>query len=239
MWRATHPRDRRRRLHRLQLRAPPPRPHRRGGDRAGQADVRREPGRAGRPAPTSGSGWSSATSPTRRWSTRSSPSTTRWCTSPRSRTTTTPSRPDAVRADQPGRHVHRPRGGAEGRGPAAPRLHRRGVRRPRARRPRRFTEDSPTDRAAPTPPPRRAPTTWCGRGSAASACGRRSRAAPTTTAPGSTSRSSSPARSPTSSTAVGRGSTAPARTSATGSTSTTTARRCWRSSSAAGSARPT
>ena len=44
-------------------------------------------------------------------------------------------RPVAVRADQPRRHVHAPRGGAQARRPAAPHLHRRGLRRPRARRP--------------------------------------------------------------------------------------------------------
>ena len=44
-------------------------------------------------------------------------------------------RPVAVPADQHHRHVHDPRGGAEARRPAAPHLHRRGVRRPRARRP--------------------------------------------------------------------------------------------------------
>ena len=40
--------------------------------------------------PATASSWSSATSPTPRSSTRSSPSTTRWCTSPPSHTTTTP-----------------------------------------------------------------------------------------------------------------------------------------------------
>ena len=44
-------------------------------------------------------------------------------------------RPVAVRAHQPRRHVHDPRGGAQARRPAAPHLHRRGVRRPRTRRP--------------------------------------------------------------------------------------------------------
>ncbi len=64
--------------------------------------------------------------------------------------------------------------------------------------PTRFDEDTalPT-RAAPTPPPRPAPTTWSARGCAASASGQRSPTARTTTAPGSTSRSSSRARSPT------------------------------------------
>ena len=44
-------------------------------------------------------------------------------------------RPQPVHPDQPRRHVHDPRGGPQGRHPAAPRLHRRGLRRPRARRP--------------------------------------------------------------------------------------------------------
>ncbi len=44
-------------------------------------------------------------------------------------------RPRAVRADQPRRHVHDPRGRAPPRRAAAPHLHRRGLRRPRARRP--------------------------------------------------------------------------------------------------------
>ena len=44
-------------------------------------------------------------------------------------------RPGAVRAHQPGRDVHASGGGPQGRDPAAPHLHRRGVRRPRARRP--------------------------------------------------------------------------------------------------------
>ena len=67
--------------------------------------------------------------------------------------------------------------------------------------PARSPSRRPTTPAAPTPPRRRAPTTWSGPGCAASGSGPRSRTAPTTTAPGSTSRSSSPARSPTSSTA--------------------------------------
>ena len=44
-------------------------------------------------------------------------------------------RPLAVRADQPDRHVHAARGGAPPRRALPPHLHRRGVRRPRARRP--------------------------------------------------------------------------------------------------------
>ncbi len=93
--------------------------------------------------------------------------------------------------------------------------------------PKRFTEDTPynpsvavlLDQGRLRPPGARL-------GALASACGRRSRTAPTTTGRGSTSRSSSRARSPTSSTASARSSTARARTSATGSTPTTTARRC-------------
>ena len=43
--------------------------------------------------------------------------------------------PDAVRPDQPGRHLRAARGGPQGRRPVPPRLDRRGVRRPRPRRP--------------------------------------------------------------------------------------------------------
>ena len=68
---------------------------------------------------------------------------------------------------------------------------------------------------------------------------RRCRTAPTTTGPTSTSRSSSPARSPTCCRASSPSSTARASTCATGSTSTTTTTPSSRSSSRAGSARPT
>ena len=44
-------------------------------------------------------------------------------------------RPDPVRADQPGRHVHAARGGPPARRALPPHLHRRGLRRPRPRRP--------------------------------------------------------------------------------------------------------
>ena len=63
--------------------------HRRSRHRARQADLRRQPGGARRSSRRTGSSWSSATSPTPRWSTRWSPRTTRSCTSPPSRTTTT------------------------------------------------------------------------------------------------------------------------------------------------------
>ena len=86
---------------------------------------------------------------------------------------------------------------------------------------------------------RPAPTCWCAPGCARSASPPRSRTARTTTARTSTSRSSSRARSPTCSPACGPSCTAPARTCATGSTSTTTTPPCGRSSTAAGSARPT
>ena len=71
--------------------------------------------------------------------------------------------------------------------------------------PERFTEDTAVQPvAARTPRPRPAPTCWSAPGSAASACGPRSPTAPTTTGRTSTSRSSSRARSPTCSTASGR-----------------------------------
>ena len=114
-------------------------------------------------------------------------------------------RPAPVHPHQPGRHLHDPRGGAQAR-------HARSTTSP----PTRCTATSSsttrsgsprtrrTTRAARTPRPRPAPTTWSAPGCAASACRRRSPTAPTTTARGSTSRSSSRARSPTSSTAAGR-----------------------------------
>ena len=49
--------------------------------------------------------------------------------------------PAAVRADQRRRHVHAARGGAPARRAAAPRLDRRGLRRPRARRPGALPRD--------------------------------------------------------------------------------------------------
>ena len=136
-------------------------------------------------------------------------------------------RPVAVRADQPDRHLHAARGRAQARRALPPHLDRRGLRRPRARRPEAVHRGHAVqpvsavllDQGRLRPPGARL-------GAVASACARRSPTAPTTTARGSTSRSSSRARSPTSSTASARSSTARARTSATGSTPTTTARRC-------------
>ena len=85
-------------------------------------------------------------------------------------------RPVAVRPDQPRRHLHAARGGPQARRAVPPHLHRRGLRRPRARRP---GASSPrprrTTRPARTPRPRPAPTCWCAPGCARSACGRRSR----------------------------------------------------------------
>ena len=101
-------------------------------------------------------------------SSRWSPASTRSCTTRPSRTTTT-------RLDDPGpfiqhqhrRHLHAARGGPQARQALPPHLHRRGVRRPRARRP---ASGSPrtrrTTRRARTPPPRPAPTTWSAPGCA-------------------------------------------------------------------------
>ena len=107
-------------------------------------------------------------------------------------------RPVAVRAHQPRRHVHDPGGGAAARRAAAPHLHRRGVRRPRARRPDEVHPGAPrTTRPARTARPRPDRTCWCGPGCARSASTPRSRTARTTTGRTSTSRSSSRDRSPT------------------------------------------
>ena len=51
--------------------------------------------------------------------------------------------------DQHRRHVHDPRGGAEARRAAAPHLHRRGLRRPRARRPGQVHRDDPVQPVEP------------------------------------------------------------------------------------------
>ena len=110
---------------------------------------------------------------------------------------------------------------------APPRLHRRGLRRPRARRPDAVhrghaVHPSPPvlrDQGRLRPPRARV-------GPLVRACGRLCRTARTTTGRASTSRSSSPGRSPTSSTGSGPSCTATGATSATGSTSTTTTTRC-------------
>ena len=92
-----------------------------------------------------------------------------------------------------------------------PHLHRRGLRRPRARRPERSSPRTrrTTRRSPYSVDQGRLRPAGAGLGALASACRRRSRTARTTTAPASTSRSSSRARSPTSSTASGPSSTAP------------------------------
>ena len=94
--------------------------------------------------------------------------------------------------------------------------------------PKKFTEDTPYNPSSPYSLDQgRLRPAGAGVGALASACGRRSRTAPTTTGRASTSRSSSRARSPTSSTACGPSSTAPGSTCATGSTSTTTTTAVW------------
>ena len=95
--------------------------------------------------------------------------------------------------------------------------------------PARFTEThARTTRPARTPPPRPAPTCWCGPGSRSfGVAGDHLELLEQLRPATSTSRSSSRARSPTSSTASSPSSTARARTSATGSTSTTTTPPCW------------
>ena len=129
-------RHRWRRLHRLQLRAPRRRAHRRPGHRPRQADLRRQPARRWPTCPPTGSSWSSATSPTPPRSSRWWPPTTRSCTSRPSRTTTTPSTTPSpfIRTNLVGTFTLL-EAVRKARRPVPPRLHRRGVRRPRARRP--------------------------------------------------------------------------------------------------------
>ena len=149
-------------------------------------------------------------------------------------------RPVAVRRGQRASAPTGCSGGPPARRPAAPRVDRRGLRRPRARRPGAVHRaDAVQPVQSRTPRPRRRPTCWCARGCGPSASARRCRTARTTTGRSSTSRSSSRARSPTCCRASSRSSTARAPTCATGSTSTTTTTRSSRSSSRAGSARPT
>ena len=106
-------------------------------------------------------------------STRWSPSTTRSSTTPPSRTTTTRSTTRRRSSDQHPRHLHDPRGGPQARQAPPPRLDRRGLRRPRARRPEALHRGHALQPVlAPTPRPRPAPTTWSAPGCAASACRR-------------------------------------------------------------------
>ena len=135
-------------------------------------------------------------------------------------------RPVAVHRVQHHRDLPAARGGAQARQAAAPRVDRRGVRRPRARRPEPLHRVAPrSTRRARTRRRRRRPTCSFGRGSGRSRSPRRCRTARTTTGRTSTSRSSSRGRSRTSCPGSSPSCTARARTSATGSTSTTTTTR--------------
>ena len=164
-------RDRRRRLHRHQLRPPDPRrASRRPGHRARRADVRRrqrEPRRRSRIVFTLRRGRHRRRGHRRRLAGQASPS----CTSRPSRTTTTRCRPVAVPADQRDRHLPAARGRPPARHPATT-----------TSRPTRSTATSswttrrssprrpPTTRRARTRRPRRRPTCSCAPGPAASAC---------------------------------------------------------------------
>ena len=111
--------------------------------------------------------------------------------------------PSPVPADQPDRHVHAARGRPQARHALPPHLHRRGVRRPRARRPGAVHRGHAVQPVEPVLLDQgRLRPAGAGLGALASACRRRSATAPTTTGPTSTSRSSSRARSPTCSTAI-------------------------------------
>ena len=148
--------------------------------------------------------------------------------------------PVALHPDQHHRHVPAARGGAPARQEASPHLDRRGLRGPRARRPRQVhSRDAVQPVVAVLVARRPHRTCWCARGCVRSRSRRPSRTARTTTAPRSTSRSSSRARSPTCSTASAPSCTARARTCATGSTWTTTTARCGPSSTRASQARRT
>ena len=170
------------------------------------AHLRRQPRLAGGPPGGPASSWSSATSPTPPLVDRLFGATpTRSCTTPRSRTTTTrcTTRGPFLDTNIIGTYTLLEAARRHGT-PLPPHLHRRGLRRPRARRPaavHRATAVQPV--LARTPRRRRAATCSCAPGCARSGCRRRSRTARTTTARTSTSRSSSPARSPTCSTACG------------------------------------
>ena len=133
----------------------------------------------------------------------------------------------ALRADEPRRHLHAARGGSGHRHPLSPHLHRRGLRRPRIRRPGAVHR---ADAVQPLQPllvdegrirPARARL-----GALVRRARRPSATARTTTDRVSTWRSSSLVRSPTCWTACARASTATASMSATGSTPTTTLRPC-------------
>ena len=128
-------RHRRRRVHRLELRPPRPRPHRRHGHRARQADVRRQPGLARRAARRplhvrrGRRLRRRARRAPRRRARRRRPLRRRVAQRQLA------ARPVAVPADEPDRHVHAAGGRAGPRHALPPHLDRRGVRRPRARRP--------------------------------------------------------------------------------------------------------
>ena len=85
-------------------------------------------------------------------------------------------RPAPFLQHQPHRHLHAARGGPQARHPVPPHLHRRGVRRPRARRPGAVHRDHPVQPVEPVLVDQgRLATCWCAPGCARSACRRRSR----------------------------------------------------------------
>ena len=155
-------------LHRLELRPPRRGPHRRPRHGARQADVRRQPRRRWPGCPRTGSSFVG------RHRRRRSSSTALVAEhdavvhyAAESHNDNSLHDPLAVPAHQPHRHLHAARGGAPARHPLPPHLHRRGVRRPRARRPgavHRAHAVQPV--AARTPRRRPARTCWSGPGCA-------------------------------------------------------------------------
>ena len=175
---------RRRRVHRCQLRpqhgSGPPR---RRGHGAGRADLRGQPGVAGRPGRRR-SGSSREISPTRRWSIGLVGRVRRGGAlrgrDPRRQLA---GRPGPVPAQQRRRHLLGAGGGSPARGPAASHLHRRGLRRPAPGRGRpRSPSRTPYNPSSPYSATKAVGRSAGARlGAVLSACRRRSRTAPTTT----------------------------------------------------------
>ena len=138
-----HSRHRRRRFHRRQLRPPDPRtPPRREGHGARQAHLRRQqglPGRPGRPGEPRRGGHRRR----RRGGPAGGGRRRRRPLRRRVPQRQLPAGPLPLHPHQPGGNLHPPGVGAPPQGALPPRLHRRGLRRPRARRPGQVHPDHP------------------------------------------------------------------------------------------------